>query len=191
MKNDDLTRVRRDLDAMESALALPTQPHPSECRMYLLFAAAGLVAIVWSLLPHGLPATLGFCAFILPVALWLGFARTQANNKERRGALRTLWLVLPIMALFVWCRVMDLSQLVFLGLTTFLVGALLFSAAVGERNTNSLFGWALALMIGGLVLPLQPAPPSAVLAGVLASGGMISAVLLYITRERSSNHASS
>jgi hypothetical protein len=191
MKNDDLARVRSDLDAVESALGLPTHPQPVERKIYLLFAAAGLVALVWALLPHGLPAALGFCAFIVPVALWLRVAQTEASDKECRGSICTLWLVFPILALFVWCRAMNLSPLVFLGLSSFLVGALLFSAALGERHWQSLIGWALALMIGGLALPLLPAPPSAMLAGMLALGGTISATLLHITQERSSSHAAS
>jgi hypothetical protein len=190
MQNDDLARIRNDLDVVQSALGLPQPAPPIERKIYLLFAAAGLLALVWALVPHRFPAALGFCAFIPPVALWLRFARAEASDKECRGALRTLWLMVPILALFVWCRLMDLSPLVFLGLTTFLVGALLFSAAVGEPHWRSIVGWAMALMMGGLALPL-PAPPLAVLAGALALGGLISAALLTFTREPSSNHAPS
>jgi hypothetical protein len=164
---------------------------PREVRINLLLAAAGLAAMTWALAPHELSPLLGLCFFAVPVIEWLRAGKTSESHmagREFRSALRTVWLALPLVALFAWCRQLGLTPLEFLGLATFLIGTVLFSAAVGEQPGRSLLGWAAALMIGELLLPLEFAPVIAVFAGALALGGLISAALAYATREESTSH---
>jgi hypothetical protein len=97
--------------------------------------------------------------------------------------------VLPLVALFAWCGQVGLTPLEFLGLATFLIGTVLFSATLGDKQGLSLAGWAAALIIGGLLLPLNVAPVIAVFGGALALGGLISAALAYATRKESISHA--
>jgi hypothetical protein len=192
MKNDDLARVRTDLENIQAAIGLPPRWDPREVRVNLLFAAAGVVAAVWALIPLPLSPVAGLLFFAIPVIDWLRAAKNNNDHlasRECRSALRTAWLALPLIALFLWCRQLGLTPLEFLGLAVFLIGMVLFSAAVGEKQGLSLVGWALALMIGGLLLPLQIAPVVAVFAGALALGGLISAALAYAMREESMNHA--
>jgi len=191
MTNDDLARVRGDLECIESAIGLPRWD-PQEIRINLLLAAAGLAAAIWAAIPHGLSPLLGLFSFALPVVEWL---RVAKNNQSRsyvrdfRSAGRTAWLALPLVALFAWCRIFNLNPLQFLGLATFLIGAILFSAAIGEKQVRSVIGWALTLMLGGLLLPVEVAPVIAVLAGAIAAGGVISAALAYAGRKESTSHA--
>src|SRR5690349_1339328 len=107
MANDDLARVRSDLNTIETALGLPADYRPREMRVYLLLAAAGLVAMIWAIAPHGLPPVLGFGAFIVPMIAWLRLAKTESTVGECRGALATFWLVIPLAALFGLCRYLD------------------------------------------------------------------------------------
>lgn len=192
MTQDDLARVRNDLETIKSAIGLPPRWDPREVRINLLFAAAGLAAAIWALVPHTHSTLLGLLYFIVPVIAWLRAGKTSDGppaGREFRSALRTVWLALPLIALFYWCRQIGLTPLGFLGLATFLIGTVLFSAAVSEKQELSLVGWAVALMIGGLLLPLEVAPVIAVFAGALALGGLISAALAYAAREESTSHA--
>lgn len=191
MSHSDLSRVRSDLDAIQSAIGLEPRWDPREIRINLLFAAAGLAGMAWALAPHNLSPLVGLWFLAIPVFAWLrGMKIPEAHmtKREIRGALRTIWLALPLAALFAWCRQVGLSPLVFLGLALFLIGTVLFSAAVGEKQMKSPLGWAAALMLGGLLLPLQVAPVVAVFAGTIAMGGLASAALVYATREESTSH---
>ena len=192
MTQDELSRVRDDLETIKSAIGLPPRWDPREVRINLLLAAAGLAATVWALIPHGLSPLLGLCFFAVPVVEWIRFGRTPESytaGREFRSALRTVWLALPLIALFAWCRQVGVTPLQFLGLATFLIGTVLFSAALGEKQLRSLVGWAAALIVGGLLLPLELAPVIPVFAGTLALGGIISAALAYVAREESMSHA--
>ncbi len=191
MTQDDLARVRNDLETIKSVIGL-SRWDPREVRINLLFAATGLAATVWALVPHTLSPLLGLFFFAVPVIEWLRIGKTsdgQPAGREFRRALRTAWLALPLIGLFSWCHRIGLTPLEFLGLATFLIGTVLFSAAVSEKQGLSLVGWAAALMIGGLLLPLEVAPVIAVFAGALAFGGLISAALAYAAREESTSNA--
>ena len=72
-----------------------------------------------------------------------------------------------------------------------MIGTVLFSAALGKSAGLPILGWAIALMVGGLVVPLELAPAVAVLAGALAAGGFLAAVLCYFTRGQAASYATS
>ena len=189
---DDLARVRNDLETINSVIGLPPRWDPREVRINLLFAAAGIAAMAWALVPHTLSPVLGLVSFAFPAIEWLRTAKTnddRLDRREFRSALRTVSLALPLAALFFWCRQVGLTPLDFLGLATFLIGTVLFSAALGDKQGLSFAGWAAALMIGGLLLSLDLAPVIAVLAAALASGGLISAALAYATSKESATNA--
>ena len=79
MTQDDLARVRDDLETIKSAIGLPPRWDPREVRINLLLAAAGLAAMVWALVPHELSPLLGLCFFAVPVIEWLRTAEEQAK----------------------------------------------------------------------------------------------------------------
>jgi len=192
MSKDDLTRVRNDLETMESAIGLPPRWDANEIRINLLFAAAGLAAVAWALLPHGLSPLVGLCFLLVPVIAWARTGTTGESpvaGREFRSALRTVWLAIPLVALFGWSRQVGLTATEFLSLSIFLIGAILFSAAVGEKQMNSLLGWAAALMTGALLLPLGAGHIVAVFAATLVMGGLLSALFAYANRERQASHA--
>lgn len=191
MAQDDLNRVRNDLATIQSAIGLPTRWDPREVRINLLFAAAGLAAMAWALVPHSFSPLCGLFLFVVPVIDWLRMGNSgdgQFAGREFRHALLTAWLALPLIALFFLCRQIGLTPLQFLGLAIFLVGTVLFSAFLGEKQGRPFLGWAAALMIGGFLLPWEIAPVIAVFAGALAAGGLVSAALAYIAREESGSH---
>lgn len=194
MSENNFDRVKSDLETIESALGLHHSFDPQDVRMNVLFAGSGLAAIAFALIPHGLSPLLGFGFFLIPVAEWFRLARRSpqeapSTTRDVRAAIRTFWLAVPLCALFFWCRHLGLLPLQFLGLAVFVIGALLFSAAIGERYQPTLLGWSASLMAGGLALPLNFAPPVAILAMTLTLGGLLSAALAFSAEKDSSDHA--
>ena len=194
MNETNFDRVKSDLENIESAMGLRHPFDPQEVRVNLLFAGSGLAAALIALIPHGLSPLLGFVLFLVPIVEWLRLANRSpqvapSTTRDVRAAIRTMWFAVPLFALFLWCRHQGLLPLQFLGLAVFVIGALLFSSAIGERYERTLLGWSAALMAGGLALPLNLAPPIAVLAITLACGGLLAAVLAFAAREDSSDHA--
>jgi hypothetical protein len=196
MRDDDLERVKGDLETIEGAIGLSRAWGPGELRVTLLFVAAGLAAAAWALLARGASPLWGLTALVVPVAAWLRLAlapveRSAFARRDLRGALRTLWLAPPLAALFFWCRHAGLRPVDFLGLSTFLVGTVLLCAAAGDKSQRALWGWAVALTAGGLLLPIGVAPPAALLAAAIACGALGSAAAAYLDRRESPDHATS
>jgi hypothetical protein len=191
MNRDELTRIRSDIDSIESAMGL-SRRDPQEFRLNVLLAAAGLAALIWSLIPHGLSPLLGLISFAVPVTAWLRLSTTRAEPfraREFQSAARTLWLALPLLGLFAWCRQSGLAPIQFLGLAIFLIGSILFAASAGEKQGRSFIGWGLALMVGGLIIPLQVAQVVVVFALAIVAGSAISALLTLLAREEATGHA--
>jgi hypothetical protein len=116
-------------------------------------------------------------------------AEAERVRRDVRDSIRTLWLALPILAFYMWSRHVGLLPLQFLGIATFLVGSVLFMPAVGERGSRPFLGWTVALMTGGLLLPLSVAPVIAVVAGAISLGGLTSAAIVALELRRGrTNH---
>src|SRR5262245_15363802 len=127
MTHDDLDRVRDDLEAIRTAAGLQSAWGRRDLRMTRWLAAAGLVAVGCALAPHEYWPVLGLLAFLAPVAEWLRSAMSggadgrvaERTRRDVRDSIRTLWLALPILALYAWCRRVGLPPPQFLGLATF------------------------------------------------------------------------
>jgi hypothetical protein len=186
MANEDLDRVRADLAVIRTAVGLESMWGRRDLRTNLLLAVAGVAAIGWALAAHGHWPVLGLLAFLVPVVDWLrggtdGGANgrdTGCTREDLRQAGRALWLALPISALYLWCRYAGMTPLQFLGIATFLVGVALFGPAIGDRGQRPLLPWAVALMAGGLLVPLGILPVIAVIGGSIGLGGLISAAIV-------------
>jgi len=190
--NVDIRRVRDDLDALRDAAGLGHDFGPAAVRSCLLFACAGAAACVWALVPHGLPPATALAAFAVPAVDWLMACKrsesvppgADADWREWRKALPVFLLVLPLVSLHVWCRAVGLPPAQFLGLSTFAIGFVLFSSAVARRSQLPLVGWAVGLLAGGLLLPLDPARAVLVLSACVGAGALLSAGIASFVRPR-------
>jgi hypothetical protein len=200
MANEDLDRIRADLAVIRSAVGLESMWGRRDLRTNLLLAVAGAAAIGWALVPHGHWPVLGLLTFLVPVVEWLhagtsGGADGRDTGCTREGlrqASRALWLALPISALYLWCRYVGLTPFQFLGIATFLVGVALLGPAIGDRGQWPLLPWAVALMAGGLLVPLGIVPVIAVIGGSIGLGGLISAAIVaWDLRQGNAGHDAS
>ena len=191
MANGEFERLRNDLDTIHAALGLDRLWMRDALRISVLFGVAGLMAFAWSQFPHGLAPAWGFAAFLIPTIEWVRSAKRAAQMddagdvwRETRAATGTLWILLPIAGLFVWTQYMGLQPVQFLGLAIFVLSTLMFSAAVGNRQAAWLLGWALALMIGSLVVAARIAEPVGVIAAAVGFGGFVAAVICAVQLRR-------
>jgi hypothetical protein len=193
MCEHDLERVRNDLETIQEAIGLAPSEPIKEIRVNAAFAVAGMAAVAWALLATGPFQLAAFAFFLVPFTDWLLTASNTSRkyyvNRDFRGACRTLFLGLPLAALFFWCRSVALSPAHFLSLSVFLIGMALFAGAVSGRSEASYVCWSVALMTGGLLIPLGIASPVLTLCGALGLGGLSSALVLYITHYNSRNYA--
>ena len=185
----ELARIRDDLDIMRRAAGLEPAWDRDAIRIHVLLATAAVAAAIWAALPHGLPPTLGLLAFVLPVIHWMRLigpaaGRTAAAAREWREAVAVLWYVPPLALLGLWGRAVGLSPVMVAGLMWFMLGFVLFGAAVTERGLRPLLGWALSFMAGGLLLPLKLGPFIPVFAGTLAAGAVVAALLIALELRR-------
>jgi hypothetical protein len=67
----------------------------------------------------------------------------------------------------------------------FFIGFVLFAPAVSDTRQRYLIGWAIAVMVAGLAIPvISPVPVSvdAVIGGALLIGGGLTAIMLSVTK---------
>jgi hypothetical protein len=182
----DLDRLQHDLGTLRSATGLAPVWTRDSVRTHWLLAAAGAVAAVWALVPHGLWPVAGLTAFAVPAANWWWQSRgrphrTAANEREWQEAMAVGWYAAPLALLAIWSRAIGLELMTLAGLMCFMLGLVLFGPAVSERGMRPLLAWAVALMFGGLLMPLGIVPPVPVLAAAIAAGA--AAAVPWITVE--------
>jgi hypothetical protein len=185
--NSEFERLRNDLQTIHAALGLDRLWMREALRVCILFGVAGLMAFAWTQIPHGLAPIWGFVAFLIPTIEWVQSARRAAQSgeagdvlRETRAAFGALWILLPIAGLFLWTQYMGLDLAQFLGLAIFVLSTVMFAAAVSSRQETWLLGWALALMIGSLVVAARIAEPVSVIAAAFGFGGFVSAIVCAV-----------
>jgi hypothetical protein len=129
----------------------------------------------------------------VPVIEWLRVAAASPAQdrfaaKDLRNALATLWLALPLLGLFLWCRHVGLGPHVFLGLSTFLVGTVLCSSGARGRADRNLLAWSVPLMAAGLTIAAAPAAAVAIMAAAIACGGAAWAALSFFEHTGHEGH---
>ena len=60
----------------------------------------------------------------------------------------------------------------------FMLGLVLFGPGVSERGLRPLLPWALACMVGGLMMPIGLAPELVVFNGAIAAGAALAALCI-------------
>lgn len=188
--DQDLDRLRHDLATVRAAAGLDPAWNRHAIRTHLLLAAAGAAAAVFAVVPHGLPPIVGLVAFVVPVADWWWQARgrptrTAADDREWRATLAVLWYALPLVVLGWWSRaIFDVDLVTTAGLMWFMLGFVLFGSAVSERRVRPLLGWAIAFMMGGLLIPVYLGAIVPVLGLAICVGALVSAAWIAADRRR-------
>lgn len=187
MTENDLTRVKEDLATIGRAAGLELPFGQEEVWANLGFAAGGVVAAVWALLPHGLPAQWGMVPIILLVVVYLTrmrvrYRRTTGRSPVRRreytASLVGMILVGALAVVYrLWASKLGISLIVAGSAALFILGLSMLLPVLRDRGRVPDLGIAIPLILCGLAIPLVPISHWILMGAAFAVGGVAAALL--------------
>jgi len=184
----DVQRLRADLGALRQAAGLEPPFGREDIRAHLAVAASGAVALVWALLPTGLPAHWGTVPLILVCIGYVTWMRTKYRRSSGRSPVRRReytsgivgMLVVGALALVyrLWAGKLGISTAIAGSAAFFVLGLALLIPVLRDRNRLPDLGVAVPLMVCGLVIPFCAVSLWVVLGATFMIGGLATAALM-------------
>ncbi len=200
MEGSEVQRVKEDLATLQRAAGLESLVGREDVWANLAVAAAGVVAVVWALLPHGMPQQWGIVPLVLVVLSYLIWQRARHRQSTGRSAIERkkysaeLAGVILITALALvyrlWANELGISRAVAGGAAFFILGAAIVVFGLRERERWPELGMAIPIMLCGLAIPLLSVSTWVLLGSTFAVGGAVTAGLTaYQIRLDANAHA--
>ena len=187
MENSEVQRVKEDLATLQRAAGLESLVGREDVWANLAVAAAGVVAVVWALLPHSMPQQWGIVPLILVVLSYLTWQRARHRQSTGRSAVtRKKYsaelagvVVITLLALVyrLWATELGISREVAGGAALFLLGAAIVVFGLRERQRWLELGIAVPIMACGMAIPLLSVSTWVLIGGTFAVGGAVTAGL--------------
>ncbi len=188
MSSTDLTRVKEDLATIRSAAGLEPPFGHEDVRASFMLAAGGAVAMLWALLPLGLPDQWGMIPVILLVIAYVARMRARyARETGRSGVRRREYtaglvgmVVVGVLAVVyrLWATKLGISLTVAGGAALFILGLSLILPVLRDRMRVPDLGLAVPLMLCGLAIPLVSVSLWILVGAAFAIGGVAGALLI-------------
>ncbi|MDO8629847.1 MAG: hypothetical protein Q7R41_05090 [Phycisphaerales bacterium] len=197
--DQDLGRLKADLGTLRQAAGLEPPWGREDIRAHLAVAAGGAVALVWALLPTGLPAHWGTVPLILICIGYVTWMRTKYRRGSGRSPMRRREYTSEIVGMFVvgalafvyrlWAAKLGISTTIAGSAAFFVLGLALLIPVLRDRNRLPDLGVAVPLMVCGLVIPFCPVSLWVVLGATFMIGGLATAAITaQILRGAAANH---
>ncbi len=188
MSNNEVQQMKDDMAVIERAIGLNPSVGREEVWVNLALAGGGLVALVWALLPTGLPAQWGMAPLILLVIGYLVRMRTRYRRSTGRSPFRRREYTTGLVSMVVvgglaviyrlWATEQGIS-LTFAGSAAFFIfGLAMVLTVLRDHSRLPDLGLAIPLMICGLVIPLSPVSLWVPVGAAFAFGGAARAMLM-------------
>jgi hypothetical protein len=184
----DVQRLRADLGALRQAAGLEPPFGREDIRAHLAVAAGGAVALVWALLPTGLPVHWGTVPLILVCIGYVTWMRTKYRRSSGRSPMRRREYTSGIVGMFVvgalalvyrlWATKLGISTTIAGSAAFFVLGLALLIPVLRDRNRLPDLGVAVPLMVCGLVIPFCAVSLWVVLGATFMIGGLATAALM-------------
>jgi len=184
----DVQRLRADLGVLRQAAGLEPPFGREDVRAHLAVAAGGAVALVWALLPTGLPAQWGTVPLILVCVGYVTWMRTKYRRGSGRSPMRRReytsgivgMLVVGALALVyrLWAGKLGISTTIAGSAAFFVLGLALLIPVLRDRNRLPDLGVAVPLMVCGLVIPFCAVSLWVVVGATFMIGGLATAALM-------------
>jgi len=198
---NDIERIKADLDAIQQAAGLTPPFGREEIRANLVFAAAGAVALIWALLPTGLPAQWGAVPLILVCVGYVTWMRTKYRRSSGRSPTRRREYTAEIVGMFVvaalalvyrfWAERLGISTAIMGGAMLFVLGMAMLVPVLRDRNRLPDLGVAVPLIACGLAIPLCPISPWVLLGATFTICGLATAAITsHCLKAAADDHAS-
>jgi hypothetical protein len=181
MAEPNIERVKADLHQLQHTLGIsPSQDDPLA---HALVAASGLASLAWTALAPARWHFLGLLSILVPVAYLIVLRFKQRASvggsplarREFVDGVGVLALAIPIVIYTLWAQYLGITPLLVLATVMFFVGVMMVG---GAAQPSVLLCWGLAIMAGGLLIPLKLVSPVAAIALALIAGGSISALIV-------------
>jgi len=200
MSAGEVERFKNDLATLEKATGLVPLYGREDVWADLAVSAAGLVAVVWALLPHGLPQQWGVLPLVLVVVGYLTWQRARhRRGSGRSGMARKRYTaeligtgVVVVLAVVyrLWANELGISREVAGGAALFMLGGAVLVFALRERDRWPDLGFAIPTMLCGLAIPMLSVSTWVLIGGAFAIGGAITAgAITYRLRMDANGHA--
>ncbi len=200
MSTSEVQRVKEDLATLQQAAGLEPLVAREDVWANLVIAAAGVVAVVWALLPHGMPQQWGMVPLVLVVLSYLIWQRARHRQSAGRSAIERkkysseLAGVILITALALvyrlWATELGISRAIAGGAAFFILGAAIVVFGLRESRRWPELGMAIPIMLCGLAIPLLSVSTWVLLGSTFAVGGAVTAGLTtYQIRMDANAHA--
>ena len=184
----NVEQMKADLGAIRQAVGLEPPFGREDVRAHLAVAAGGVVALVWALLPTGLPAHWGTVPLILVCIGYVTWMRTKYRRSSGRSPLRRREYTSEIVGMFVvgalavvyrlWAAKLGISTTIAGSVAFFVLGLALLIPVLRDRNRLPDLGVAVPLMVCGLVIPFCPVSLWVVLGATFMICGLVTAALM-------------
>lgn len=184
----DVERMKADLGVLRQAAGLEPPFGREDVRAHLAVAAGGAVALVWALLPTGLPAQWGTVPLILVGVGYVTWMRTKYRRSSGRSPVRRREYTSEIVGIFVlgafalvyrlWAGKLGISTTIAGSAGMFVFGLAMLIPVLRDRNRLPDLGVAVPLMVCGLVIPFCPVSLWVVLGATFMIAGLATAALM-------------
>lgn len=185
MVDQDLDRLQKDLAVIREAAGIDLPFGREDVWLNLAIVPLSIVAFLWSVLPHGLPAQWGvvpLLVFIVGYTAWLTrrYSRSSGRSSVRRREYRVAWVLTGAFLVIgivyrVWMRQSGIPFVYAQAGAIFLMGAGFIMPSVLDRRRIHLLGYAFPLMAAGLLIPAVRISPIAVFSLAMAVGAPVCA----------------
>jgi hypothetical protein len=186
--DQDIGRLREELETLRQAAGLEPPFGREDVRAHLAVAASGVVALVWALLPTGLPAHWGTVPLILVAVGYVTWMRTKYRRSSGRSPMRRREYTSEIVGMFVvgalalvyrlWAGKLGISTTIAGSAAFFVLGLALLIPVLRDRHRLPDLGVAVPLMVCGLVIPFCPVSLWVILGATFMIGGLATAALM-------------
>ncbi|MHC4697942.1 MAG: hypothetical protein ACYTFA_14510 [Planctomycetota bacterium] len=184
---DDLQRMKEDVAAIARATGLEPGVEREDVWANLGIAGAGVVALLWALLPHGLPTQWGMVPLILLAVGYVVRMRVKYRRSTGRSPIRRREYTGDIVAVVVvgglaliyrlWAGKLGISLTIAGSAALFLLGMSLVIPVLRDRRRLPDLGLAIPLMLCGLAIPLCSVSLWVPIGIAFAIGGLATAAL--------------
>lgn len=196
----DVERLKADLSTLRQAAGLEPPFGREDVRAHLAVAASGAVALVWALLPTGLPAQWGTVPLILVGVGYVTWMRTKYRRNSGRSPTRRREYTSEIVGMFVvaalalvyrlWAGKLGISTTIAGSAGMFVFGLAMLIPVLRDRNRLPDLGVAVPLMVCGLVIPFCPVSLWVILGATFMIGGLATAsIMAHCLKVADATHA--
>ena len=162
MSQTNLNRVRDDLETVKQAAGIGLPFRPEEISFNWALGAAGLFAITWGLLPHGLDHAWGLLPGLVFLAIQVvrverkgeSSIRSSAGPRRARDYAAMGVIALCLLAFSKWAGHLNAPRGLILGAGFFAIGVWLTVWGISRDGGRYSIAQGIPVMAFGLLIPL-------------------------------------